>query len=212
MRSIKDVINRSDNLVCIFFTDGTTLEIPVELMVKAGFRISMDIPDEALDNLIYEVDKNRCYSAALRYLEFRDRSEQEIRSHLLPKYKDSSVVVERTIERLKQNRLLDDRSFARFWVSGRIAHKPESRSLIRRELLQKGISENIANEAVDKIDDAACAYKAGLKKGWLMKDLDYPTFARRLGAFLSRRGYNMEIVRSTINRLWQEVSEKKVNN
>ncbi len=209
MRKIEDIVNCGDDLVCIYFSDGTTLEIPAGLAMKAGFRVSMDLSDEALDNLIYEVDKNKCYNAAMHYLELRDRSEQEMRLHLSSKYKNSGAIIERTIARLKRNGFLDDRSFARLWVSDRVAHKPESRSLIKRELLQKGISKEIADEAIEGIDDAACAYLVGLKKARLMENLDYPTFARRLAAFLSRRGYNMETVRSTINRLWHEVSEKE---
>jgi regulatory protein len=167
----------------------------------------VDIRD--LDKLIKKDDADRCYEAALNYLEYRPRSEAELKQHLLYKKHFQGESVTNAIVRLKKLNLIDDRAFAENWARDRNAYRPKSRMMIKRELLQKGIDHDIADEATQGIEDPASAYKAGLKKAKLLKQLDYPQFSKRLAAYLARRGYAVDVVNGVTMRLWHETTGEK---
>ena len=196
-------------MVEVQFDDDTAFSIGSDVAKRLGLKPAQAVDDNALDRLLSEVDGNRCYEAALHYLEYRSRSENELKRHLLLKHKFSSASVERSVERLKISGLLDDRAFAQAWVNDRIAFKPKSRLLIRKELMQKGLSPDAIADATSEVDDVGSAYQAGLKKAMLLRNQSYQDFSKRLSAYLGRRGYSSEVVRTIVNRLWQEVIKNK---
>lgn len=157
-------------------------------------------------------DFSSCYEAALRFLDYRQRSEAELRNHLLYKRKYSAATVKLVLVKLKQIKLVDDRAFALNWVADRVTHKQKSSVMIRHELLQKGIDFEIVDLATASVNDEANALKAGIKKARLLGNIDYLEFSRRLAPYLGRRGYSGDVVHKVIPLLWdivnQENSEK----
>ena len=200
---------KTRGMVDVLFDDQSTISIDKRLAEKAGLRLYSEIDIRSLDNIIKEDDADRCYEAALNYLEYRPRSEAELKQHLLYKRRFQDESVTNAIARLKKLNLIDDRAFAENWTRDRIAFRPKSRLMIKRELLQKGVGFYIASEATQGVEDEAGAYKAGLKKARLLKGLEYPEFARRLAAYLARRGYAVDAVNSVTMRLWHEITGKK---
>jgi regulatory protein len=71
-------------------------------------------------------------------------------------------------------------------------------------LHQKGVSSEIIAEAVETMDNEAAAYRAGYKKAHSLDRADYYEFRRKLGAFLLRRGFDYEVIRLVVERLWRE--------
>ena len=200
---------KTRGMVDVLFDDESTISIDKRLAEKAGLRLYSEIDIRSLDKIIKEDDADRCYEAALNYLEYRPRSEAELKQHLLYKRRFQGESVTNAIAKLKKLNLIDDRVFAENWTRDRIAYRPKSRLMIKRELLQKGVDYDIANEATQGVEDEAGAYKAGLKKARLLKGLEYPEFARRLSAYLARRGYAVDAVNSVTMRLWHEITGKK---
>ncbi|MGA2367723.1 MAG: regulatory protein RecX [Dehalococcoidia bacterium] len=196
-------------MVDVLFDDQSTISVNRRLIEKAGLRLYSEIDIRSLDKIIKEDDADRCYEAALNYLEYRPRSEAEVKQHLLYKRRFQGESVTSAIARLKKLNLIDDRAFAENWTRDRNAYRPKSRLMIKRELLQKGVGYDIADEATQGVEDEAGAYKAGLKKAKLLKQFDYPQFAKRLAAFLARRGYAVDAVNSVTMRLWHEITGEK---
>jgi regulatory protein len=192
--------------VDVLFDDDSTISVNRGLAEKAGLRSYSEIDSRTLDKLIKEDDAERCHEAALNYLEYRPRSEAELRQHLLYKKHFLAESVTSTIARLKKLKLINDRVFAENWTRDRAAFRPKSRFMIKRELMQKGIDFDIANEATKGIEDQASAYKAGLKKARLLKQVDYREFVKRLSAYLARRGYASDVVNNVTIRLWHEIT------
>jgi regulatory protein len=75
--------------------------------------------------------------------------------------------------------------------------------LLQRELLAKGIAVDTAREALPAAEEEA-ARRAAEKKARSLVNLDYPTFRRRLGQFLLRRGFPYETARALVEELWRE--------
>ncbi len=142
------------------------------------------------------------YQAGLRLLAYRPRSRQEVRQRLSGRF--STHVVLQVLTLLEEQGYLDDVAFARAWRESREAHRPRSATLIRRELQQRGVAREVSEDAVSGLDEEDSAYQAGHHRLRALQGLDYVTFRRRLGDYLRRRGFPSDMVRRTVERLWQE--------
>ena len=67
-----------------------------------------------------------------------------------------------------------------------------------------GVVSDIINQVVDDVDDGDSAYRAALGKirHWPLSD--YLSFRHRLGGYLRRRGFDYEVIKHTVERIWQE--------
>jgi regulatory protein len=151
---------------------------------------------KALDEI--EVAKDH----ALNFLSYRPRSADEVKRHLREKgYSDS--VIEIVMERLEQAGLVDDETFARFWVENRDRFKPLSERALAYELKKKGVSDAAIEAALEVVDEHSAAYRAGLERAPRFRSLDKNTFRKRLGDYLARRGFSYDVVRDAVDRLWE---------
>jgi regulatory protein len=186
------------------FLDGAyafSLSVPVASM--AGIREGQELTSKEVEKLQNDDLLHRSLNSALRYLGPRPRSETEVRNRLRRQGFDADTI-QKVIDRLKEQKLINDADFARFWCDNRENFKPRSRRFIEFELRQKGVEAEIAAEATEGLDDELNAYRAAQRKAGSLKGLDYSNFRNRLAAFLKQRGFSYEVINSTINRIWQE--------
>ena len=142
--------------------------------------------------------------AAFRLLTHRPRSEAEVRTRLTQRFPGD--IVDRVLASLREQSFINDDDFARLWTESRNNNNPRSAAAIRRELLSKGVSREVAEEAVADVDDADGAYRAAAKFSRRLAGAEYESFHRRLWGHLQRRGYSASVSRQTTNRLWEETS------
>lgn len=147
----------------------------------------------------------KAQSAALKFLSYRSRSEAELRRRLKSSCYDE--VTDRVIAWLKDNRLLDDVAFADAWRHQRELHHPRGERLIRQELSKLGVGREVVEVALDGFDATDNAYRAARKPAARAKSMDYPRFRQRLWGYLGRRGFEAEVIRITVQRLWDELSD-----
>ena len=144
------------------------------------------------------------HERALHYLSYRPRSVAEVRSNLKEKYSDTAI--EAVLERLERAGLLDDEAFARFWVDNREQFGPRSERALRYELRQKGVPDSAIEAALSDLDEEDAAYRAALSRVYRYAQADEETFKKRLGGYLSRRGFSYATVRDVLDRVWQELA------
>ena len=144
--------------------------------------------------------------SALRLLTYRGRSEAELRRRLLRRFPPE--LVDDTIAKLREQGLVDDLAFARWYRQNREDHRPRSDRLLQQELLRLGVSGEVIQEALTGFDDHANAYAAGRKLARVLADRasSEEYFRRRVGAHLLRRGFGHSLVRETVTRLWAELT------
>jgi len=176
-----------------------SLPVAAELGIHKGQTLSL----AEVERLKSAETLHRSLNRALRLFSARPRSEAELRSRLRRAGFDSNTI-QQVVARLKQQGLVDDSEFARFWQENRDIFRPLSRRLIALELKQKGVDSETIAEAISGIDDESGAYRAAQKKVRTLNCVDYPSFRKRLGAFLKRRGFDYELINRTIDRVWQE--------
>lgn len=147
----------------------------------------------------------RASAAAIRHLSRRPRSEAEVRARLRRDYPPD--VVDKVIQSLCAQSLIDDHAFARLWANSRRRNKPRSAYMVKRELLGKGIDAEIADNAVSDFDDADAAYRAASAYAPRLRNADYHAFHRRLYGYLARRGFSASVSRRVASRLWLDRSQ-----
>ncbi|MBC8274939.1 MAG: RecX family transcriptional regulator [Chloroflexi bacterium] len=189
--------------VSVFIDGSFSFAIGEEVAATAGLKVGQHLSAEQIEELKEADLSHNCFGAALHYLDYRPRSEAEVRKRLRRRGFDGEVVDE-VISGLKERRLIDDVAFAHYWRENRLSFRPRSRRLIKLELRQKGVAAEIANEEVADLDDETAAYEAGLKKTRVLSGLEYREFRRYLSDHLRRRGFDYGTIDSAVARLWQE--------
>jgi regulatory protein len=139
----------------------------------------------------------------IRLLSFRPRSTQEIRENLT-RHDTPEPVLEAALEQLQKLGYLDDEAFARFWIENRTQFKPRGATALRYELLQKGISREVADPIIDQVvDEFDSALRAAQKKLVRYRGKPQAEYKRKMSAFLQRQGFGFDTIRQVINHLMQ---------
>ncbi len=167
---------------------------------------------EAVDPQAYEdsvaaIQLADAYEAALTALDSRARTARELERALLNKGYVRPAV-EAAVERLRENRLIDD---AR--IAGRIAEssadKPVGVYALRRKLKAKGISDEDADAALEAFDDdqqQAAARRAAEKLLKRYEGLPRREARAKLSQALARRGFGWDSVRAAVDALLSDDS------
>ena len=189
--------------VTIFLDGRFAFSLEAEVVAREGLQVEQVLSVQQIETLARSDNFQRCRNAAVHYLSYRPRSEAELRARLHQRGFGGDSV-EAVIIRLKENGLVDDMAFAQFWKDNRESFSPRSRRLTRLELRRKGITNDIIDQVIDTIDEDNSAYRAALKKARSLPLTDYPSFCRRLGEYLKRRGFSYGVIKHTVERMWQE--------
>lgn len=147
-------------------------------------------------------------NSALKFLSFRPRSEKEVHDNLLKK-KATPEVIERIINTLKEQKFLNDEDFTKWWIEQRLKFRPRSLKIIKLELRQKGIIQDIIDEARLSLEkdedneltnnDLASAKKLVNKKLPRYANLEKQEVYQKLGGFLARKGFDWDTIKKSID-------------
>lgn len=117
-------------------------------------------------------------------------------------------VAEAVLDRFEEVRLVDDAEFAQMWVQSRSQTRSLARGALKRELADKGITGDIAEDALDQVsdqDEEAAARALVHRRLQASADLtdravrDKQT--RRLVAMLARKGYPPSMAYRVVNEV-----------
>lgn len=141
---------------------------------------------------------------ALDLLSIRPRSEVELRQSLKKKNVPGDVVDE-LCARFTEVGLLDDAAFAASLVTSRSGYSRRGKYRIRQELREKGIDDDVAEEALAAVSDdeeLEAAREVAQKKARTLGGLEPHVAERRLAGTLARRGFPpsvvMQVVKETL--------------
>jgi regulatory protein len=189
--------------VNVFLNGMFSFSLLDETAVKKALRVGQELSENEIKELQGDDRHQRCYNVAVRFLGYRPRSESEVRQRL-QRHGFDSECREKAINRLKEQGLVDDNEFARFWIENRETFSPRSRKLTSLELRQKGLDSDTIERTVSEVNDSNSAYRAATSKASRLAARDYNDFRRRLGEHLVRRGFSYDVVKETVERAWKE--------
>jgi regulatory protein len=140
----------------------------------------------------------------LRFLAIRPRSQFEIEKRLVRKGFPKSDV-EKMVEKLKNQNLINDREFAALWVRNRSLLRPTGKRLLFWELKQKGIAREIVDEVLGFADNVELELARGALENKIRLYASLEPFEKKqkLLAFLARRGFSYSIAKKALEKLQQ---------
>jgi regulatory protein len=182
-----------------------SLTVLEDVMIKYRMTRGNTFMKKDLEEIIVADERQRTYVQSLRFLEFKQRTRHELRQKLKQK-EFAAPIIEEVLDRLEQEKLVDDDLFAKEWTRQRMEGQRKGKLWIRQELRQKGITNELIAEVLDDVSADAefdTALTAGRKK-WKQVRGDVQEKKRKTFPFLMRRGFSMDLVRRVVNRLIEE--------
>ena len=146
------------------------------------------------------------YNYALNLLSARPYSTSALYRKLIQK-KYSAADADDAIRRLVDNGLLNDAKYAEQYARSKILSTGSSKRRLQQDLYRKGIKGDVATTAIanvleqEEIDPAVVIERVAKKKLSQLGDLEPLVLRRRLFAFLARRGYDLDEIKSVVGRL-----------
>jgi regulatory protein len=146
------------------------------------------------------------YNYALNLLAARPYATRALHRKLVQK-QYSAADADDAIGRLLDNGLLNDAKYAEQFARSKMLSTGASKRRLTQDLYRKGIKGDVATQAIanvveqDEIDPAAVIERVARKKLAQLGDLEPLVLRRRLFAFLARRGYDLDEIKSIISRL-----------
>lgn len=158
---------------------------------------------ESLDQprlLSPEKQESRARNVLLHQIARSAKSTSQLRKILEQREIDSEIA-ERVIERFTEVGLIDDAAYAETIVNSRRNYKGLAKSAIKRELNDKGVSQELVEEAISGItaeDDFESAKQLATRRFRQMAHLQKDVRTRRLAGYLQRKGYASNAVFAAI--------------
>lgn len=148
---------------------------------------------------------------AARFLATRPRTRWEVERRLRRAGTEEPEIAA-ALDRLAELGYLDDASFARWWGEQRDRHSPRGRRMIEAELRQRGVPREVieayreehaeperAPEDIGLPGDEAGRAREALAKHLRGRPMPVDAKAmQRIGMYLMRRGFDADVVRSTL--------------
>jgi regulatory protein len=138
---------------------------------------------------------------ALNYLSYRTRSKKEIKNYLYKKNFEEEIIYN-IINDFENSGLIDDKTFAEMWVKDRSKRNPKGNLILRKELIEKGISEEIINSVLKNINEKENAKRAASKA--LKKYINKNNFKEKILSYLSRRGFPYYLSKEITREIMEE--------
>jgi regulatory protein len=234
MQQVRDIITALNadpadpDKVHVFVDGKHAMAVTLDVAAEERLTVGQECPPERLERLHRAQELDDIYRRAIAFLSYRPRSAREVEQKMRRKgFQPEQISA--VMDKLRERHYIDDRDFARFWVSNRMTFSPRGPRLLKSELRQKGVPADIADEVMQELvhdqaqleqeaeeineahgittdepvagTDLANALALARKRMRLLGTLDPQTARRRLTAFLARRGYTFDIIDQVWRRL-----------
>lgn len=114
-------------------------------------------------------------------------------------------IIDKVIQKLKEQKFINDEEFAKWWIESRTRFKPRSLRLIKIELKQKGIEQDLVDSLIDDLrlmnNDLEQAKKLVEKRIERVRNLPKQEIYQKLGSYLARRGFDWDTIKQSIDEL-----------
>ncbi|MGH7561165.1 MAG: regulatory protein RecX [Gemmatimonadales bacterium] len=180
------------------------LTLAAEAAAAEGLAAGQVLDHERFERLSGAADAEAAFRTALRLLGRRPFAERDLSRRLLQKGHPAAAVAQ-AMDKAGSLGLVDDECFARHYVETRAA-RGRGPVRLRRDLLALGLAAALIDRtlaAVLQADDSAYPSVEALARKRLgqLKGLPPAVRRRRLVAYLARRGYGGDAVRTLVGKL-----------
>lgn len=184
---------------------GSGFTVAREVVLRHDLAAGQEITARQIDSLGREDLSWKAREAALNLLSHRPRTALELTRRLRRKGFPEETSAD-CVRDLARRGLVDDTAFSEAFVRDRIRFRPRGKRRLVQELRSKGVDPETAEAAVGEVVEAEEVSELDLARDaasrWSPRRGEDPQRARRrLYAFLARRGFAAEVVRTVAEEL-----------
>ncbi len=207
------VQKKNPNRFNLFVDDIFLFSVSTTAIASYHLYKDKEVTEELLEEIYNEELYRRFLDRAAQYLSKYVKSEKDTRKYLNDLWRkkkgswfsedlqlDWESLYDRVIEQLIKYGFVDDVRFARLFIESRMKGKPRSTSILLSELITKGISREIALEAIKEsgAENSSLILTVYRKKfkGELLDLRD-----KKKVDFLRRKGFNWDDISKLVNDL-----------
>lgn len=144
------------------------------------------------------------YNLSLKQIAARPRSEKELWDYLKRK-KVTGELIEKIVSLLLDQGFLGDLEFTAWWIDQRVTFRPKSTIVLRQELRQKGVSNEVIDEVLtkefDRDKEREGAIALARKKWRFLKSTPQNERKIKTLQFLLRKGFTLQMSKQAISNL-----------
>ncbi|MBI3282661.1 RecX family transcriptional regulator, partial [Candidatus Curtissbacteria bacterium] len=189
------------------FLDGKfAFGLSLSALAATGLASGQTLSLAQIETIIKKEELAKLQDAAMRFLNWRPRSEKEVRDYLVKRIAkrenikfheaQESPLITKIVAKLKRYKFIDDRQFAKWFIDSRTRLNTKSARLISFELKSKGIDreiiETVIKKAPKEVDLAERAVAKKIKRWQKMPEVQ---FKKKLYQFLLLRGFDYDTVK-----------------
>lgn len=168
--------------------------------MKYGIKEGREIDEEKMSYIRSRGDVEVAIDKAMKHLSKSQKTEKEMTDFLLTKGFEQDTIDE-VLSKLKEYSYIDDVKFATDYVRSYATREGEKK--IYFSLRQKGIDEDIINDVLTNYEFDSSVPVGLLSKYMQGKPRDIKN-KQRAYRFLLSRGFDSDLVRSTIDQVFEE--------
>ena len=186
----------------VFINDSYAFSLSAKVIWEKRLQMNQIVTEQELTQLQHADAIQTATDLALNKIARRPHTIHELRNKLAD---FPAEIVKLVIDDLIDKNYLNDFQFAQRYVQNRLNLKPRSFRAIESELKRKGVNPEVVKKAFaeseDLVDELEIALRLAKKKLPSYLRFDLLTKKNRLYQFLSRKGFDYEIIRQVFNKL-----------
>ncbi|MGM9978089.1 MAG: recombination regulator RecX [Clostridium sp.] len=209
MGSITEIsVQKKNKNRCNIYIDNVfAFGVSNELIYKENLKVGMIVDEEKLKKIAYEENLINCKETALKIIERSYKTKKEMIKRLLEKGYALEEVNE-TLKFLEEYNFINDESYTKAFINDRT--KTQGKQKIKYALKNKGVSDEIIEEELSKLDmekEKENANILALKKYNILikRESDKYKLKEKIIRFLISRGYNYEVAKDAVNEILKSV-------
>ena len=201
---IVEVQVKRNGVAAVSIDSDDPVVLPLETVVLHHLREGTHLPPEDWREARTHGRRMLAVRKALDLLSRKHRTVRELGTALGRHFEPDEA--QHAVERMRSLGYLDDGAWATNYVSGPRANG-RGRRLLKHELGQHGVADDVAVAAVAEHDDRAAAREAATKRLRSLRTTEEPKRSRRLYDFLVRRGFSSNVARDAMTAAIAELEE-----
>lgn len=172
-----------------------------DVLIKFQLKKGMELDDFSFLEIQYQDDIRKAYNLAVNYLAIRMRAKKEIRDFLLKKEMDETLIDE-VMNKLAAQKYIDDQEFALAYARTQVNTTDKGPGVIKRELKEKGIPEQLLHLALDEFTMEKQIERAIEISGKFLRKNTRDSGKiqkQKLENQLLRKGYSFDVISMAVN-------------
>lgn len=197
---------KDPNRVNLYIDEQFFCGISLDTLASENLFEGLEIDQEVIDRMLERDLKSRFLIRVTDFLSHSPKTEFQVFKYLKElKYKkkdnwfkedvniDWEKLFNEIVRKLKEYRYIDDREYAKSFVSSRLRNKPRGKSVLISELISKGVSKDIAQEVCDEgIISEIDLLKKTFEKKYRNQIFDINN--QKMVGFLFRKGFSWDLI------------------